>query len=574
MTARHGELIGPGAIRFERLLPGPIERVWDYLTQPELRRTWLADGPMELGRGGAVRLVFRNDELNEHREAAPERYSGADAGYDSGEHVRAPGVITACEPPRLLAFTWEDPGVVSEVSFELEPRGEQVSLVLIHRRLAGREMLLSVAAGWHTHLDFLGARLSGAAPPLFWSSHAAREGEYESLLTERGGPDDHAALVGAGALRFERSLPGPVERVWDYLVKPELRRTWLADGEMDLRVGGEIEMVWRNEEIGDRADSAPERYLSLSGYRCTGVVTACEPPRLLAFTWDEPGSSSEIRIELSEIEAAAGRTPVRTQGQVRLVLTHMRLRSRGSVEGTATGWHTHLDFLRAQLEEGSALPSYWSIHERYERLYRGWPSEEDAVPTPQGHGLLVALAGGGWKLEFERRYRAPLAKVWRAVTEPEGLDAWYPAELRFEGTVGGALTETFRAEDGSEAGVVRGRVTAYEPPHLLAFEIEGDPSSEHAVLHNPQSIRIELRERENAGEDAGQDAGGDAGEDARQTELRFTHFFVAAELAISVAPGWHYCLEFLAAHLGEAPSPAAGLDGELRAWYRTWLKRS
>lgn len=558
MTTRHGELIGPGAIRFERLLPGPIERVWDYLTQRELRRTWLADGPMELERGGAVRLVFRNDELNEHRETAPERYSGPDAGYDSGEHVRAPGVITACEPPRLLAFTWEDPGVVSEVSFELEARGEQVSLVLIHRRLAGREMLVSVAAGWHTHLDFLDARLSGGEPPLFWGSHAAREGEYDTRLDDRGGWNGHADSVGTGALRFERSLPGPVERVWDYLVKPELRRTWLADGAMELRVGGEIEMVWRNEEIGDRTESAPERYLSLSGYRCTGVVTACEPPRLLAFTWDEPGSSSEIRIELSEIEAAAGLA----SGQVRLILTHMRLRSRGSVEGTATGWHTHLEFLRAQLEGGSALPSYWSVHERYERLYRGWPSEEDAVRPPEGHGLLVALAGGGWKLEFERRYRAPLAKVWRAVTEPEWLDAWYPAELRFEGAVGGALTETFRAEDGSEAGVVRGRVTAYEPPRLLAFEIEGDPGSEHAVLRNPQSIRIELREGENAGEDAG------------QTELRFTHFFAAAELATSVAPGWHYCLEFLAAHLGEAPSPAEGLDGELRAWYRAWLKRS
>lgn len=42
-----GEIIDRQTVRFERLLPGPIERVWAYLTELEKRRngspraTWI-----------------------------------------------------------------------------------------------------------------------------------------------------------------------------------------------------------------------------------------------------------------------------------------------------------------------------------------------------------------------------------------------------------------------------------------------------------------------------------------------------------------------------------------------------
>ena len=38
-NAAHGEAIEPGAIRFVRLLPGPIERVWAFLTEFRQART-------------------------------------------------------------------------------------------------------------------------------------------------------------------------------------------------------------------------------------------------------------------------------------------------------------------------------------------------------------------------------------------------------------------------------------------------------------------------------------------------------------------------------------------------------
>jgi hypothetical protein len=65
----YGEVREPETFRIERLLPGPIERVWSYLTEPEKRRRWFGAGPMELRAGGRVKLQFRFSELS--REKTP-----------------------------------------------------------------------------------------------------------------------------------------------------------------------------------------------------------------------------------------------------------------------------------------------------------------------------------------------------------------------------------------------------------------------------------------------------------------------------------------------------------------------
>ena len=52
-------------------------------------------------------------------------------------------------------------------------------------------------------------------------------------------------------LRIQRLLPGPIERVWAYLTESELRRKWLAAGEMEMKVGAPFELVWRNDELTD-----------------------------------------------------------------------------------------------------------------------------------------------------------------------------------------------------------------------------------------------------------------------------------------------------------------------------------
>ena len=65
---------------------------------------------------------------------------------------------------------------------ELTPHGEDVLLVVMHRRLDGREAMVSVASGWHTHLEILNDLLQGREPRPFWSSHAVLEAEYERRI--------------------------------------------------------------------------------------------------------------------------------------------------------------------------------------------------------------------------------------------------------------------------------------------------------------------------------------------------------------------------------------------------------
>ena len=167
-----GEPIEPAAVRMERMLPGPIERVWAYLTESELRGQWLAAGDMDLRVGGKVDLIWRNDELTGHREARP-------AGIEA-EH-RLETTVIRLEPPRLLMFGWNGG---SDVTFELEPKGGEVKLVVTHRRARDRSQLLGISAGWHAHLDVLDARLAGRELPLFWARWTELRADYDKRLPQ------------------------------------------------------------------------------------------------------------------------------------------------------------------------------------------------------------------------------------------------------------------------------------------------------------------------------------------------------------------------------------------------------
>ncbi|QGM93538.1 SRPBCC family protein [Methylocystis rosea] len=165
-----GALTEPATLTIERLLPGPIERVWAYLTESELRRKWLAAGPMEMKVGAPFEFVWRNDELTDPPGQRPP---------DFGDEHRMQSRITEVDPPRKLAFAWQGSG---DVSFELEPRGDHVLLTVIHRRLPDRATLLKVGAGWHMHLDILVARATGRNPAPFWEGWSRLQKEYDKRM--------------------------------------------------------------------------------------------------------------------------------------------------------------------------------------------------------------------------------------------------------------------------------------------------------------------------------------------------------------------------------------------------------
>ncbi|WP_395672404.1 SRPBCC family protein [Inquilinus sp.] len=172
----YGTLIAADTVRFTRLLPGPIERVWAYLTESDKRGTWLASGAVEPRAGGQVELHFLHSGLSPLPDQIPAKYQSLEKGASFTARV------TRCEPPRLLSHSWPEPsGTESEVTFELTPQGNDILLVLTHRRL-GRTQMVSVAGGWHTHLGILVDHMNGRVPQPFFITHSRLEGEYETRL--------------------------------------------------------------------------------------------------------------------------------------------------------------------------------------------------------------------------------------------------------------------------------------------------------------------------------------------------------------------------------------------------------
>ena len=94
-------------VRLERMLPGPIERVWAYLTDSEKRATWFAGGVFDLRVGGKADLHFDHSCISS--EKTPDEYKSKKSDW--------PSTITRVEAPRLLSYTFgpAGPGELSTV---------------------------------------------------------------------------------------------------------------------------------------------------------------------------------------------------------------------------------------------------------------------------------------------------------------------------------------------------------------------------------------------------------------------------------------------------------------------------
>jgi len=167
----YGTLIEPATLKIERLLPGPIDRVWAYLTQSDLRRQWLASGDMKPEPGSTFELAWRNDELANPPETRSD---------DTPPHFIQTSRMVAFEPPHRLAHHWND---VGDVEITLAEEGADVRLTLIHSRIPDRGTLMGVSTGWHTHLDFLAGRLAGAKMAPYSEIREGLKAEYDRRLS-------------------------------------------------------------------------------------------------------------------------------------------------------------------------------------------------------------------------------------------------------------------------------------------------------------------------------------------------------------------------------------------------------
>jgi uncharacterized protein YndB with AHSA1/START domain len=158
----------PQMLRFERDLAAPIETVWQYLIDPDLRARWFMGGPTEPHVGGKLGMTFNHQNLSDGAVANPERYA-KNQGKAWSE------TITGIEPPHFLAFTWDN-GEAGDVTIELFAFSPgRTRLVLTHNRLRGAADARNFGGGWGAHLEVLQKRLAGEPVENFWDLHAVAE---------------------------------------------------------------------------------------------------------------------------------------------------------------------------------------------------------------------------------------------------------------------------------------------------------------------------------------------------------------------------------------------------------------
>jgi len=166
-------------VQFVRILPGPIERIWDYLWDGQKRGEWFASGDMPTKPGMSFEMYFKHSTLSPNQAPPPDKFMEMDK---AGHHSR--NVLLAYEPPHRLVFSFgPDAREDSEVEFLLtqegDPKDNKVRLTLTHRRIPNRAYAVDVSGGWHSHLAILQDKAEGKVPPAFWDVWRQSEGVYD-----------------------------------------------------------------------------------------------------------------------------------------------------------------------------------------------------------------------------------------------------------------------------------------------------------------------------------------------------------------------------------------------------------
>jgi len=166
--------VAPDAIRLERTLDAPVETVWRYLTEADLRGRWFMGGTDATGVGEFDLLVDHDRLSDDANVPYPESYAAFKGAVWTEK-------VTRFEPPRLLETTFQG-GKNGTVTYELFPEGEKTRLVLTHSGITSGTGAQDFGSGWNSHLTVLAERLAGRGVKNFWEVHAqSREAVREAL---------------------------------------------------------------------------------------------------------------------------------------------------------------------------------------------------------------------------------------------------------------------------------------------------------------------------------------------------------------------------------------------------------
>lgn len=160
----------------------------------------------------------------------------------------------------------------------------------------------------------------------------------------------------ARAVVAVRGYPTGIDDLWSAITQAERIKRWFLPVTGDLRLGGRFQLQGN----------------------AGGTINLCEPPRLLAVTWEFGGSTSWVNVRLE----AEG------EDSTRLTLEHIAHEDEAGLKfwdqfgpgAVGVGWDLGLLGLFKHLESpGEPLPK-----------------EEDLLTSPEGR-VLAATLSDGWR---------------------------------------------------------------------------------------------------------------------------------------------------------------------------------
>ena len=178
MKEEFGIRVDDTTVRFERLLPGPIERVWAYLADSDKRAEWFTSGALPAKPGESFEMTFHHADYSPHKSPPPPGYENVDR-----EPQKMTSTLLVLEPPHRLAFTFGKPiadNQYTEVEIRLTPQPDgKIKLTLTHSKLPDRKYALNISGGWHSHLAMLQYKAEGKVPPSIWDVWRQVDGVYD-----------------------------------------------------------------------------------------------------------------------------------------------------------------------------------------------------------------------------------------------------------------------------------------------------------------------------------------------------------------------------------------------------------
>ncbi len=155
------------------------------------------------------------------------------------------------------------------------------------------------------------------------------------------------------------------------------------------------------------------------------------------------------------------------------------------------------------------------------------PSDEDIHTVADADFGVLERQGGRAVVRFTRLLPHPQQLVWRALTEPDHLAAWFPTTIEGERRAGAPLQFGFR---DMEAPPFDGEMVTFDPPRVMELRW-GD-----------ETLRFELATHEDG------------------CTLVFTAGFDEIGKVARDGAGWHSTLDLLTWAVGEQAAPWSAPD--------------